>query len=225
MGWRAWYAAQFSDLLDCDRCLVAPTVANEAQPFLILICLGWGISKWLPRGIVVLRLAAIGLLCLSWADIATQRTFATRLSWHEVRKFWSEAGALIDFAHIMATGPLKAVLALLGSVAVLFASVRYLTHQGTRPSGGVAGVSACMLAISVRHTPLLCARLIVHLCADTHSAHALPPRLADPACRGSSFCPKPHLPPAKPSLEGSASHLGCGGVPLQLSKPRLWRCS
>ena len=130
MGWRAWYAAQFSDLLDCDRCLVAPTVANEAQPFLILICLGWGISKWLPRGIVVLRLAAIGLLCLSWADIATQRTFATRLSWHEVRKFWSEAGALIDFAHIMATWALKAVLALLGSV-------------------GVAGVSACMLAISV----------------------------------------------------------------------------
>lgn len=149
VGWRAWYATQFSDLLDCNRCLVAPTVAHEAQPFLILLCLGWGISRWLPRGIVVLRLAAIGLLCLSWADIATQRAFATRLSWHEVRKFWSEAGALIDFAHIMATGPLKAVLALLGSVAVFFALVRYLTHQGTRPSGGVAGVSACMLAISV----------------------------------------------------------------------------
>ncbi|HRP19775.1 MAG TPA: LTA synthase family protein [Alicycliphilus sp.] len=145
VGWRAWYAVQFSQLLDCGNCLVAPAIFNEAQPFLMLLCLAWATSRWLPHAAIAVRAATVAVLCLSWADIAAQRAFATRLSWYEVRKFWNEAGTLLDFAAIIATGIPQALLATLGITAVLLILGRYLARQGANPSGRVAAWGACLL--------------------------------------------------------------------------------
>jgi len=146
IGRRAWYAVQFSQLLDCDNCLVAPTVLNEAQPFLALLCLAWAAGRWLTRAAIAVRATIVAVLCLSWADIATQRAFATRLGWHEVRKFWTEAGNLFDFARILTPSLPHALLAALGAVAALLVLGRYLTAGNTRIPGLIATLCAGALA-------------------------------------------------------------------------------
>ena len=103
IGWRAWYAVQYSQLLDCNNCLLAPAVINEAQPFLLLMCAAWAIGRRLPRWAVAIRLFVGVALCISWGDIAAQQAFSTRLSWYEIRKFWNEAGTLLDFAKVLGT--------------------------------------------------------------------------------------------------------------------------
>ena len=152
IGWRAWYAVQFSQLLDCDHCLVAPTILNEAQPFLVLLCIAWAVGRWLPRWAVVVRIATVAALCVSWGDIAAQRAFATRLNWYEIRKFWNEADTLLDFARVLASSmphPLLTALVALGALALVYALGRYLATTGTRVSGRGAALGAILIAASL----------------------------------------------------------------------------
>ena len=101
LGWRAWRALEFSRLLDCHHCLVAPAMAQEVYLFLGLVCLYGAVSRWLPRGKSAVRLVAVMLQCVSVADIAAQEFFYTRLTWHDVAKFWSEADSLLIFLKIL----------------------------------------------------------------------------------------------------------------------------
>lgn len=152
IGWRAWYAVQFSQLLDCGNCLVAPTIFNEAQPFLALLCMAWAVGKWLPRWAVVVRIATLAALCISWGDIAAQRAFATRLTWYEIRKFWTEADTLLDFARVLASNtpyPLLTTLVGLGALALMYVLGRYLATTGTRVSGRMAALGAALLSASL----------------------------------------------------------------------------
>ncbi len=152
IGWRAWYAVQFSQLLDCGNCLVAPTIFNEAQPFLALLCMAWAVGKWLPRWAVAVRIATLVALCISWGDIAAQRAFATRLTWYEIRKFWTEADTLLDFARVLASNtpyPLLTTLVGLGALALMYVLGRYLATTGTRVSGRMAALGAALLSASL----------------------------------------------------------------------------
>ena len=152
IGWRAWYAVQFSQLLDCGNCLVAPTIFNEAQPFLALLCMAWAVGKWLPRWAVAVRIATLVALCISWGDIAAQRAFATRLTWYEIRKFWTEADTLLDFARVLASNtpyPLLTTLVGLGALALVYVLGRYLATTGTRVSGRMAALGAALLSASL----------------------------------------------------------------------------
>ncbi len=147
IGWRAWYAVQFSQLLDCGNCLVAPSALNEAQPFLALLCLTWAAGRWWPRGALAVRIAVVAVLCISWADIATQRTFATRLSWYEIRKFWNEAATLLDFAKILSPGVGHALLAALAAATVLLALGCYVAKGRPRIPGRIAALGVCVLTV------------------------------------------------------------------------------
>ena len=149
IGWRAWYAVQFSQLLDCGSCLVAPTILNEAQSFLALLCLAWAAGRWWPRGAVAVRAAMVAVLCISWADIATQRTFAMRLSWYEIRKFWNEAATLLDFAKVVSPSASHTLLATLSAAAVLLILGRYVASARPRIPGRIAALGACVLAAGV----------------------------------------------------------------------------
>lgn len=128
LGWRAWRALEFSRLLDCRHCLVAPAMAQEMYPFLGLVCLYGAVARWLPRGKPAVRLAAVLLLCVSVADIAAQEFFYTRLTWHDVAKFWSEADSLLIFLKILGSTKTNALIIALLAIPAALLLVGFVGH-------------------------------------------------------------------------------------------------
>ena len=132
-------ALDFSALLDCGGCLVAPTLLNDLQFGLGLLALH-ALScrlrqRWLGR---MLRGAVVLALLIAVVDIVVLQQFFTRLHWHEVLKFAREGQAAAAFVSVLASHRGVALPGGLVVTGVLLGAVRYVAHQ---PAAGWAARS------------------------------------------------------------------------------------
>lgn len=152
-GLRLVMMQDYSVMLDCESCLVYPSLWYEVQLLLGLCCADLLARRWAPRMAWAVRVLILGVLLICALDGWVLKSFLVRLDWREALKFWGDLDAGLFFLRLLASHAWWKVAAVaLGAAALLYALVGYVFERRSFPRSCL-WVSGALLALSVVMAP------------------------------------------------------------------------
>ncbi len=150
------FVQDVSDMLDCESCLLKPSLLYEVQ-FLLGILAIHQLSIWLPPRWLGVAVRSFVLTCLviMLTDVAVFKFFMVRFNWHELLKFAGEQEALSGFLGMAMANPVQGAMAAVLLVALGLVCALYIVcpaqaagHARTLRSWAIP------LSLAVMVTPL-----------------------------------------------------------------------